>query len=133
MPACIFVSDPERSFNDSLFTNARKSINKEGHLSLVDIQDTAFYGAVSFVKHCRLGSSRLFDNGRVCALFAGILLDHRVLPWEDIVQALEKNQYNYFNRFKAPFVIITYFRNNGNVFIVSDRCSQYPVYYHNRR
>jgi len=130
MPACILVSDQERPLNSSLLTYARKSINKEGHLSLVDTKDTEFYGAVSFVKHCRLGSSRLFDDGRVCALFAGFLLDHHVLPWKDIIRALEINQYSYFKRFKAPFVIITFFRNNGNVFIVSDRCSQYPVYYH---
>ena len=48
---------------------------------------------------------------------------------EKISIAFESGDYNFFNTFNAPFAIIAYFKHSGDIFLVSDRCAQYPIYY----
>ncbi len=129
MPACMLIAPRAKPIDATLAAQAEGSINKVGRLRTRKARDTNVFGAVSFTPHCRLGGDRLFDDGGVCAWFVGYLVDHRRIPWAEIVRALESGDYAFFKTFKAPFAVAAHFRQTGDTFLVSDVCSQFPAFY----
>lgn len=129
MPACMFISQMAPFVNEKMCSSMETSINKANKLQISKTNRSGLFTAVSAVPHCRLGKSRLYTDEKVTACFTGTLIDQDAIPWEGILFALEKEKYDIFSTFNAPFVVMAHFHDQKKTFLISDMCSQLPVYY----
>jgi len=130
MPGCMMYSPVSRIDMAGRLAGARESINQAHRLAVRELGEERLYAAVSFVGNCRIGEGRFFDDGRACGWYCGFLPDHAAVPWQDVVAALDSGKYGFFRAFKAHFALCVHFRDTGETCLVSDRCSQYPLFYH---
>jgi hypothetical protein len=130
MPGCMLISNGSRVDAPGRLSGARESIDMARRLAVRECSEERLYSAVSFVPNCRLGEDRFFDNGRACGWYCGFLADHAAVPWRDVVAALDSGKYGFFRELKSHFALCVHFRDTGETCMVSDRCSQQPLFYH---
>jgi asparagine synthetase B (glutamine-hydrolysing) len=130
MPGCLLYSPVSRIDESGRLAGARKSIDQACRLSLREIEEERLYVGVSFVGRCRVGGNRIFDDGRACGWYCGFLPDHATVPWRDVIASLDTREYGLFREFKSHFALCVHFRDTGETCLVSDRCSQQPLFYH---
>ena len=73
--------------------------------------------------------SRSYENYNYVCCLDGELIDHQSVPWESIINNIEREQFEFFKSFKSPFVIVVLNKKKGIIIIVSDRISLQPMYY----
>ncbi len=128
MPACLILSQSE-IISEVLYSKAQTSINNAQHLSVQEFKNNNCYSAVSHVSTCAIKDTRFYSNRKMCAWFAGVLPGVSLVPWDQIFSAIENKSYDIFNTFGGPFAIGIHNHESSESYLISDRCSQYPVFY----
>ena len=108
-----------------LLTNA---INLSGNLTINQLETTDGFFAVSSLSVTPLQGNRLFEKDGWVLLFAGDLIDYREIPHDEIMRAIEKKEYRYFDGLEGVFAIAAFNKEDKKVVLVTDRRSQYPLY-----
>lgn len=130
MPGCMLFSPASRVDEPGRLSRARESIDQAHCLAVREQSDERLYSAVSFVRNCRLGEGRFFNDDRACGWYCGFLPDHATVPWREVFAALDSGEFSFFRELKSHFALCVHFRNTGETFLVSDRCAQHPLFYH---
>lgn len=130
MPGCMLYSPVSRVDAPGRLIGARESIDQAHRLAVRELGEDRLYSAVSYVRSCRLGEGRFFDDGRVCGWYCGFLPDHAAVPWREVVESLDAGKYGFFREFRSHFGLCVHYRDTGETCLVSDRCSQQPLFYH---
>lgn len=76
-----------------------------------------------------LGGPRTFDDGRWIAVFAGDLIDHSEVPFAEITAALLSDRRDFLSDLEGIFSIVAYDGETRQLYAVSDRRSQNPLFY----
>ena len=84
--------------------------------------------AVSFHKNAPLKGKKYFENKEWTAVFSGDLIE-KSIPWGLILKDLEKKDYETLNILNGYFSITAYNKKTNKLYIISDRRSQFPVFY----
>jgi len=89
--------------------------------------DQGFF-AVSFHQKAPLKGNKYFNNKDWTAVFAGDLIE-KSIPWNFILKSFKKKEYSMLNNLRGYFSITVLDKKTNKLFIVSDRRSQFPVFY----
>ncbi len=89
--------------------------------------DQGFF-AVSFHKRAPLKGNRYFNNKYWVGVFAGDIIE-KSIPWNFILRNLDNHNYKIFSNFRGYFSITVLDKKRNKLYIVSDRRSQFPVFY----
>jgi len=89
--------------------------------------DKGFF-AVSFHKKAPLKGNKYFNNQHWMAVFAGDLIEEYI-PWNFILKSLENHDYKMLNNLRGYFSITVFDKKTNKLFIISDRRSQFPIFY----
>jgi asparagine synthetase B (glutamine-hydrolysing) len=85
--------------------------------------------AASWRHNDLLSSSRCHEDSKYTASFSGDLVNFHKVPWNLIITDLRNKQYHHFSRYRGPFAIGIFDKIDRQVFVISDRTSQQPIYY----
>ncbi len=87
--------------------------------------------AIKFTKFkgSPLQGEREFENSIWNIIFIGDLVDYSQVPFEVITECLESKNYNKLKAFNGIFAILAYNKLNKIFSIISDRISQFPIFY----
>jgi len=83
---------------------------------------------VSFLEDAPLKGKRYFEDKNWIAVFAGDLIEES-FPWKRVLEALENENYKVLASFNGYFSIAVLNKKENRLFIISDRRSQFPVFY----
>ena len=89
--------------------------------------DQGFF-AVSSHENVPLKGNKYFDNEDWAAVFAGDLIEES-LPWNLIFDTLKSGNYQTLNSLRGYFSLTILDKKKNKLFIISDRRSQFPVFY----
>jgi len=84
--------------------------------------------AVSFHDNAPLKGDKYFEDKKWIAVFAGDIIEESI-PWEMILKALEKSDYQTLSNLSGYFSITALNKEKNELFIASDRRSQQPIFY----
>ena len=73
--------------------------------------------------------NRCHEDVDTVGCFSGDLIDHQSIPWDEIKASLLQRRYSFFAALRGTFTLALYDKNTKRVFLVSDRTSQYPIFY----
>lgn len=85
--------------------------------------------AVSWLKNDPLLSSLYYEDASYITCFSGDLIHVKKIPWESIINNIEKGRYEHFSDYRGTFSFVIFNKNNKRLSIVSDMISQQPIYY----
>ncbi len=128
MPISLYISS-NNFLEQEKIKKIKKSANGANRLVVQEEISDNIYAVTTHTKHCALGKNRLYVDDKVIAVFGGLFVDEENLPWHKIIEALEHEKHDIFTSFNAQFSVIIYFKKSRKTFWVSDRFSQYPLYY----
>lgn len=74
-------------------------------------------------------ANRFHEDLDIVGCFSGDLIDYQSIPWDKIKACLLQRRYGFLATLKGTFALSLYDKNKNRVFIVSDRNSQYPIFY----
>jgi hypothetical protein len=72
---------------------------------------------------------RVFSDGRWTAVFAGDLVGHDVVPFRQVITALDTKSWEFLAELNGIFAFAVYDSQSEQLFTVSDRRSQKPLFY----
>ncbi len=85
--------------------------------------------AAAWLKNDLIGNDRYFENDRFICLLAGDLIGFQNVPWGDITQNIAEAKYSNLRSLKGVFAISIFDKKENNLHAISDRRSQYPLFY----
>ena len=87
------------------------------------------FSAVSYLQNSPLQGERQFENERWLILFPEDLIEHTKVPFQKFINILENNYLERLADLNGYYSIIAYDKINEDVFVISDRLANYPVFY----
>jgi len=82
----------------------------------------------SFHSNAPLKGDKFYEDENWLCLFAGDLIND-ILNWEDILIILNSEKYGEFKKFEGYFAIFALNKCSNELFLISDRRSQFPIFY----
>ena len=85
--------------------------------------------AIAWLKNDLFGDNRYFEDDRFICMFTGDLIGLQSVPWGEITQNLAEAKYSNLKNLKGLFAISVCDKKENNLYAISDRRSQYPLFY----
>jgi asparagine synthetase B (glutamine-hydrolysing) len=85
--------------------------------------------AIAWLKNDLYGDDRIFEDDRFICLFAGDLIGYQSVPWIEITKAMADKKYSELRSLKGPFALCILEKGKGILHAISDRRSQFPLFY----
>ena len=85
--------------------------------------------AIAWLKNDLYGDDRVFEDDRFICLFTGDLIGYQSVPWIEITKAMADKKYSELRSLKGPFALCILEKEKAILYAISDRRSQYPLYY----
>ncbi len=77
-----------------------------------------------------LKGQRYFSDENWTVFLAGELIDYESVPYKEIIEIIDTQNFNELKKLNGVFAIIVYNKIVKKYYIISDRRSQYPIYYY---
>ncbi len=106
------------------------SINLSGRFGVENLRNRHFAFGSASLKNSPLKGDRLYENKTWIIAFGGDVVDYRAVPHERIIDILESGDFSGFKKFNGYFSVTAFHKEQKKLHIVSDRTSQYPIYYY---
>jgi hypothetical protein len=127
MPGLIAILDKENKRKDleqSLWTidylsNCKTKIVESGNAAM----------GIAWLTNDLFGDNRYFEDDRFVCFLAGDLIGFQKAPWAEVTQSLIKTKYSKLKSLKGVFAISVFDKKENNLYAISDRRSQYPLFY----
>ena len=74
-------------------------------------------------------SDFVFEEFKYAAFFSGDIIGYKKMPWQEILNIIEKGNYQQFSDFNGNFTIAVFDKIKKVVYIVSDLRAQYQLFY----
>ena len=74
-------------------------------------------------------SEFVFEEFKYAAFFSGDIIGYKKIPWQEILNIIEKENYKQFLNYEGNFTIAVLDKINKIIYIVSDLRAQYPLHY----
>ncbi len=123
---CGIFSSNEDSYDEVLF---EKSLNLVGTNITESVRIEEFFASVSFPGESSDEGSNLYEDQDMIILLGGDVIGFKNLPWEDIANNFQKENYSWFSSLRGLFSIAIYDKGNSSITLISDQNSQFPLYY----
>jgi len=100
----------------------------------LSVDGTALF-LVANLKKAPLHGAHYFKSDKWLAVFAGDLVEipchypQHALPWRFIIKCLESNDKAQLAKLGGNYAIAALNKDTGKLYLISDRRSQYPIYY----
>lgn len=108
----------------------KESINLSGGFVERHAVGSEYMFVVTFLAGCPLRERRLFENDAWIVAFAGDMIDYEAVPCDEIIRSVTGGAPDFLASLNGIFAIIVFDKRRRVVYVVSDRRSQQPVYYH---
>lgn len=121
-----------------LFNAGSKDINYVSLLETIDLLGTSDrhfsstengFIAVAHLSDSWLNNSYYYEDKNFLCCFGGDLADFTSVPWDNIIECCKNSSFEWFGDLKGNFAVAVIDKLRGKFFLISDRTSQYPVYY----
>ncbi len=122
------IGDPKANFDINLFQNSLVDISSKEKIQIKNERNSLFI--YTYLKDEPLKGQRYFSNENWTIFLAGELIDHPTLPFKNIIQILERQNFTELKNLNGVFAIIAYNKKEEKYYLISDRRSQYPLYYY---
>jgi asparagine synthetase B (glutamine-hydrolysing) len=86
--------------------------------------------AVTYLDSAPVQGERLFDSDTWTVLFAGDVVERGDVPRRMVLENLENETPENLTELDGIFAIVAFDKRQGKLYVISDRRSQQPVYYH---
>ena len=106
------------------------SINLSGNSITKSLKKGKTFFAASSSRQSLFKEEGLFENKTWIILFAGDLVEHLSIPFSEIAENIGKNNLEYFAGLNGTFAITAFSKEEQELYILSDRRSQQPIYYY---
>jgi len=94
---------------------------------IVESGNTAM--AIAWLKNDLFGDNRYFENDRFICILAGDLIGLQSVPWAEVTENIAEAKYSNLKNLKGQFALCIVEKEKNNLYAISDRRSQYPLYY----
>ncbi len=122
------IRKPQLNFDMELFKKSLVDISPKEKLELNDEDELSLL--FTYLRDEPLKGERFFSNENWTVFLAGELIDYSSVPFEKIIQILELQNFNELKNLNGVFAIIAYNKKEEKLYVISDRRSQYPLYYY---
>ena len=85
--------------------------------------------AISWLKNDLFCNDRYFEDDRFICMLSGDLIGFQNIPWVEVTQNIAEVKYSNLSNLKGIFAICIYDKKENNIYAISDRRSQYPLFY----
>ena len=126
-----FIVSINNSINDSNIQSIKDSIVEPSAKEVVKIKnENNSIFLYTYLNDEPLKGERFFSNELWTVLFLGELIDFKTVPFQNIIENVKNKAFEEFKNFNGVFAIIVYNKKEENYYLISDRRSQYPIYYY---
>lgn len=128
MAGIIGILQPtNKGLNKKIFTQVSDQLPTETHQKNFDFDNG--YIAVSWLPRMPLKGHLFRENDELLICFYGDMIGVKTLPWNELVEIIETENFSRLENFNGIFSIIAYDKLKRELIIISDRRSQQPIYY----
>jgi hypothetical protein len=119
----------DREISADRLESLQESINLSGNLVERSVVSGDHIFIATFLENCPLRERRLCENHDWVVVFAGDIVGCEVLPCEEIIRAISRNEDEFFASLDGVFAVVAFDKREKAVYVISDRRSQQPIYY----
>lgn len=121
-----------------IFNVRSKGVNYSSLLETIDLAGTGQrrsfstrngYVATANLPNSRFDDSYYYEDKDFFCCFSGDLVDFVSIPWDDIIEFCKNSSFERFGNLKGNFAIAVIDKPYNKFYLISDRLSQYLVYY----
>jgi len=94
---------------------------------IVESGNTAM--GIAWLKNDLFGDERFFENERFICALTGDLIGFQSVPWAEVIEGITEAKYSNLRNLKGVFAIAVFDKKENNLYTISDRRSQYPLFY----
>lgn len=128
MPASLIVGLDEGRLGVELDGKAARGADPAGRLALSSASGAEWAIHSGCSDKCALGGTRIYEDDRYAACYAGALVDRDAIPWREILDGLEAGDDGVFRTLQANHAIMAYRKDERAVYLVSDKFGQHSLF-----
>lgn len=84
---------------------------------------------IAWLKNDLFGDNRYFEDDRFICMLTGDLIGFQSVPWIELTEVIADKKYSKLRNLKGTFAICIFDKKENNLYVISDRRSQYPLFY----
>jgi len=85
--------------------------------------------AVTTLQNTALNGLYYYQDEKYTACLSGDFIDYSSIPWPTLIKKYQSHTFEWFANLQGRFAIALYDRFKRELHLISDRTSQYPIYY----
>ncbi len=122
------IENLQTNFDINLFKESLTEISSKEEIQIkIDSSSKLLY---SYLSHEPIKGQRYFEDENWTVFLAGELIDYSTVPFKKIIDIIDRKSFNEFKNLNGVFAIIVRNKKEEKNYIISDRRSQYPLYYY---
>jgi len=128
MPASLIVGLDKGRLQTGLDGRASKGADPSGRLTVSSASGPHWAVLSGCSDKCALGETRIYEDDRYAACYAGALIDRTAIPWREILDGLETGRDGVFETLQANHAVMAYSKEEHAVYLVSDKFGQHSLF-----